>query len=395
MNQYFIYYAESSIICLILFSIILIHDFSRIDRQEKQIRFDYALISFMLYFVSDVCWAAVKSGVIPRTLNSTIAVNFFNCFFMALITYNWFMYALAVERVGKRYTTVQKIVLALPLFMSATVTLMLYILKPELLINKDLSTTTLSTVMLIAVPIIYIIAILIYTMRIAISTDDREDRKFHILLGILPLAIVFGGLLQVVLLEALPIFCYCCTIVMIIFYIQSIENQISVDPLTGLNNRGQLQRYASHAGNLFRDGLRTFIAMIDVNDFKHVNDAYGHAEGDRALVIIGDSLRQAAGSAGFPVFISRYGGDEFVIIIHSREENAPELLRDAIRARIKENSEAAGIPYSISISFGHDELSLYGDSFTDCLRRADAKSYQDKEVQKSLRRNDHQTGGRS
>lgn len=395
MNQYFIYYAESSIICLILFSIILIHDFSRIDRQEKQIRFDYALISFMLYFVSDVCWAAVKSGVIPRTLNSTIAVNFFNCFFMALITYNWFMYALAVERVGKRYTTVQKIVLALPLFMSATVTLMLYILKPELLINEDLSTTTLSTVMLIAVPIIYIIAILIYTMRIAISTDDREDRKFHIRLGILPLAIVFGGLLQVVLLEALPIFCYCCTIVMIIFYIQSIENQISVDPLTGLNNRGQLQRYASHAGNLFRDGLRTFIAMIDVNDFKHVNDAYGHAEGDRALVIIGDSLRQAAGSAGFPVFISRYGGDEFVIIIHSREENAPELLRDAIRARIKENSEAAGIPYSISISFGHDELSPYGDSFNDCLRRADDKSYQDKAVQKNLSHNDHQTGGRA
>jgi diguanylate cyclase (GGDEF)-like protein len=338
----------------------------------------------MLYFVSDAGWAAVKSGVIPASMTAAIVVNFFDCFFMALITYNWFMYALAVEKVGKRYTPFQKFSLAFPLIVSALTALLLYVLRPELLITEDLNTTALSTVMLIAVPIIYIVAILFYTMRIAVSTDDREERRFQIRLGTLPLAIVFGGLLQVVLLEAVPIFCYCCSIVMIIFYIQSIENQISVDPLTGLNNRGQMQRYASQESNLFREGLRTFVAMIDVNDFKHVNDAYGHAEGDRALVIIGDSLRQAAGAAGFPVFISRYGGDEFVIIIHCREEKAPEILADTIRSKIKDNSEAAGVPYTISISFGYDELSPYGEAFADCLKRADEKSYKDKEVQKGL-----------
>ena len=104
MSQYFIYYTESSIVCLIIFGIILLHDLSRIDRQEKQIRFDYALASFMLYFISDAAWAAVISGVIPKTPASVIAVNFFNNFFMALITYNWFMYALAVEKVGLPYT---------------------------------------------------------------------------------------------------------------------------------------------------------------------------------------------------------------------------------------------------------------------------------------------------
>lgn len=382
MTQYFIYYAESSIICLIIFSVILIHDLMRIDRQEKQIRFDYALVSFMLYFISDTAWAAVISGIIPRTLTSATVANYFNCFFMALITYNWFMYALAVEKVGKRYTPMQKLTLAGPLIVSAVVSLLLYIFKPELLITEDLNTTALSTALLIAVPIIYIIAILIYTMRIARRTDDRAERWLHIRLGTLPLAIVFGGLLQVILLETIPIFCYCCTIVMIIFYIQSIESQISVDPLTGLNNRGQMQRYVSQESNLFREGLRTFVAMIDVNDFKHVNDVYGHAEGDRALVIIGDSLRQAAGAAGFPVLISRYGGDEFVIIIHCREENAPEMLRDTICTKIAENSKAAGIPYTISIAFGYDELSPYGETFAECLRRADDKSYLDKEAQK-------------
>ena len=382
MSQYFIYYTESSIVCLIIFGIILVHDISRIDRQEKQIRFDYALASFMLYFISDACWAAVISGVIPRTLASVITVNFFNNFFMALITYNWFMYALAVEKVGKRYTPLQKFSLAFPLLLSACVSLFLYLVKTDVMIDRDLNTTPASTVMLIAVPIVYIIAILLYTIKVAAKAKTSEDRKAHLYLGALPLAIVFGGLLQVILLESVPIFCFCCTIVMIIFYIQSIESQVSIDPLTGLNNRGQLQHYAQQESNLFREGLRTYVAMIDVNDFKRINDGYGHAEGDRALVIIADSLRQAAGAAGFPVFISRYGGDEFVIIMSCSDADGPEKMAGEIRGRIKANSEKAGLPYTISIAFGYDELSPYGESFEDCLRRADEKSYKDKAIQK-------------
>ena len=76
MNQYFIFYAEATVVCLIFFGIILIHDLSRIDRQEKQVKFDYALISFMLYFIDDGFWAAIISGVLPKTLLSVQIINF-------------------------------------------------------------------------------------------------------------------------------------------------------------------------------------------------------------------------------------------------------------------------------------------------------------------------------
>ena len=383
MSQYFMYYTESQIICLIIFSIILVHDLSRIDRQEKQIRFDYALVSFMLYFISDAFWAAIISGVVPKTLTSATAVNFFNNFFMALITYNWFMYVLSVEKVGKKYTPRQKLILALPLIASAVISLSLYGLKPELMFNPDLSTTAMSTVMLVLVPIIYIIAILIYTVRKAYSAKTREERTTHVRIGTLPLAIVFGGLLQVIMLESVPIFCYCCSIVMIVFYIQSIESQVSADPLTGLNNRGQLQRYVQQNSTLFREGMKTYVAMIDVNDFKKINDEHGHAEGDNALVVISDSLRHAAGAAGFPVFISRYGGDEFVLIMHCSDKNGPEDMIRSIRRNLQEKSVQAGLPYRISVAYGYDELSPHGEEFSDCLRRADHNSYLDKEKQKS------------
>ena len=382
MSQYFIYYTESQIVCLIIFSIILLHDFSRIDRQEKQIRFDYALVSFMLYFISDTFWAAIISGVIPKTAVSATIANYFNNFFMALITYNWFMYVLSVEKVGKKYSPQQKIIFALPLIASAVISLILYGLRPELMFSPDLSTTAVSTLMLVLVPIIYIVAIMIYTVRKAAAAKTREERLTHIRLGTLPLAIVFGGLLQVIMLESVPIFCYSCSIVMIIFYIQSIESQVSIDPLTGLNNRGQLQRYVSQESSLFREGMKTWVAMIDVNDFKRINDEYGHAEGDRALVIIADSLRHAAAAVRFPVFISRYGGDEFVIVMHCKDKGDPERLRDTIRSKIQENSGKAGISYTISAAFGYDELSPSVESFADCLRRADANSYRDKALSK-------------
>lgn len=383
MSQYFMYYTESQIICLIIFSIILVHDLSRIDRQEKQIRFDYALVSFMLYFISDAFWAAIISGVVPKTLASATAVIFFNNFFMALIIYNWFMYVLSVEKVGKKYTPRQKLILALPLIISASVSLLLYGLKPELMFTPDLRTTAMSTVMLVLVPIIYITAILIYTVRKAAGAKTREERTTHIRIGTLPLAIVFGGLLQVIMLESVPIFCYCCSIVMIVFYIQSLESQVSADPLTGLNNRGQLQRYVQQSSTLFREGMKTYVAMIDVNDFKKINDEHGHAEGDTALVVISDSLRHAAGAAGFPVFISRYGGDEFVLIMHCNDKNGPEEMIRSIRRNLQEKAVQAGLPYRISVAYGYDELNPHGEEFSDCLRRADHNSYLDKEKQKA------------
>lgn len=384
MSQYFIFYTESSIVCLIIFSIILLHDLSRIDRQEKQIKFDYALVAFMLYFISDAFWAALISGIIPKTLTSVKGVNYFNNIFMALITYTWFRYVLAVEKVEKRNRPIQRFAMAFPLIISVVLSAFLYFVKPETMINESLGTTTASTAMLIAVPIIYIAAILIYTLRKAAAAKTPAERRIHLRLGCLPLAIVFGGLLQVVLLDFVPIFCYCCAIVMIIFYIQSIESQVSIDPLTGLNNRGQMQRYTQQESNLHRDGLRTFVGMIDVNDFKNINDVYGHAEGDHALTMIADSLRHAAGKIGFPVFIARYGGDEFVVIMHCKDETGPDAMGREIRRQIQKESAEAGIPYKITIAYGFDELSKYGESFESCLRRADEKSYRDKDYQKRL-----------
>ena len=390
MSEYFIYYSESQIICLIIFAIMLAHNLLNVDRQEKQVKYDHTLIAFMLYFASDMLWAAVIANVLPKTHFTLVVPNILNFVFLAYITYSWLQYALAVQQAPNRNLPVIRFAISFPLVVSFAALTMLFLVSPGRLIDDKGNLTILYFAFLVLVPVIYIAASVLYAVRRAGSEKNPTLRRQYYYVGLFPLVVVFGGLLQLVVLPDTPIFCYSCTILMLIFYIESMEDQISLDPLTGLNNRGQLHRFISQESSLFREGLKTYVIMIDVNDFKLINDNYGHAEGDRALVIIGNSLRHAAGSAGFPVFISRYGGDEFVVIINCKNDKAPETLRDTIRARIQDNSNAAGIPYAISIAYGYDELSPYGETFDDCLKRADEKSYKDKETQKSLSKNSNQ-----
>ena len=87
MSEYFIYYTEASLVCTIIFGILLMRDLYSVDRQEKQIKFDHALIAFMLYFISDAAWAAIIAGMLPRNRFTVVATNFSNCVIMAVITF--------------------------------------------------------------------------------------------------------------------------------------------------------------------------------------------------------------------------------------------------------------------------------------------------------------------
>ena len=136
MSEYFRFYAIANIVCLIIFGIMFLHDLLSIDRQEKQILFDHTLGAFMLYFISDIFFAAIISGIIPKTAASVALVNLANAILMAVITYSWFRYALAVEQVPYRNNQAFQIIAALPLALSIIVTVFMYIIDPSLFFDK-------------------------------------------------------------------------------------------------------------------------------------------------------------------------------------------------------------------------------------------------------------------
>jgi diguanylate cyclase (GGDEF)-like protein len=379
MDNYFIYYAVSNFFGIVVFGIMLGHDLANVDRQEKQVKYDRALCAFMLYFLNDAFWASIDDGYLAASRLTTMATNYANCLFMTAITYFWLQFVLAVEQAPGRNKTINRIWIGLPFVLASIALLVIMIVSPLSVVDSDVNTTTLYKVFLIAVPCMYIFAIVIYAMKKVSHEESLYNRKTHFYVGLFPVFVVVGGMTQMIFMPRIPMFCYCSTILMLIFYIQSINDRISTDPLTQLNNRGQLARYVAQNANLRLEGKATYVVMIDVNDFKLVNDTYGHAEGDAALTIIAKSLVSAVRKHGIQVFLGRYGGDEFVMIAYpSKKEDLESFLSD-VREIIYSECADTNKPYDLSIGIGYDELLGEGDSFDKCLQRADSKLYLDKE----------------
>ena len=145
MHSYFIYYTEASIVCIIIFAIMLCRDLLGVDRQEKQIKYDRALVAFMLYFACDALWAAIIAGRIPRNHFTVLSTNFGNYIFMAGITYMWLRYVMALEHVKDRDSRRVRLGIQLPFYIATAALIVTYCVRPSVLASAPRLMPTAST----------------------------------------------------------------------------------------------------------------------------------------------------------------------------------------------------------------------------------------------------------
>lgn len=163
------------------------------------------------------------------------------------------------------------------------------------------------------------------------------------------------------------------SILMVVLQMQ--DNRISIDELTGINNRKEMSSYID---KVISHGNATTISvmMIDVNKFKKINDDFGHNAGDEALKSIANALKKTCDKAGEHLFLCRYGGDEFVII--ANDSNEDEL--NNIAKLIKNNVKSIKADYKLDVSIGYATKTCSSkNNFKQCLKQADQKMY----IQKS------------
>ena len=380
MAQFFFYYAEANIVCIAIMGILLLNSRIHGTRQEKEIWYERTLIVHILYFMSDIGWAAVLSGTLPDTPFLVVLFNFLNYILLSLLAYEWFMYMAASVRLEYRNSPSFRWLCMLPVALSTAGIVIAYLLTPQFWNSETRQLTGWYYPMMILVPMIYLTAAFVISMIRARKADSREKAHLFRLIGIYPLGIAVFGLVQTYMMDA-PLFCFGCTLMMLHFYIQNLQQTVSLDPLTQLNNRGQINRYMQQVR--FRDHVKTYALMLDIDNFKHINDIYGHAEGDKALILVADTLKQTADRTKAPVFIGRYGGDEFALFLQCGEKDiSPEQLIEAVRAGLREQQEMNKLPYKLNISTGCDILRGSEDRLEACLARADKKLYEYKRAAK-------------
>ncbi len=150
-----------------------------------------------------------------------------------------------------------------------------------------------------------------------------------------------------------------------------LRTRARTDSLTGLLNRTALNE---HLDAVLRAGGDVCVMFVDFDDFKHVNDCFGHHAGDEVLRVIGRRLRNAVRGSEE---VGRYGGDEFVIVCTTVDPATVANLRARVEAVLSEPVHFDDSLWPPSASIG-TATSVPGDTATSILRRADAEMYRAK-----------------
>jgi diguanylate cyclase (GGDEF)-like protein len=157
---------------------------------------------------------------------------------------------------------------------------------------------------------------------------------------------------------------------------EQLRHQAFHDALTGLPNRVLFTETVAGALEQSRvgGGSGPTVLFLDLDDFKVVNDTWGHAAGDELLVGAADRLRQVARSTDVP---ARLGGDEFAVLLPEGEPEAGQAAAERIALAFLEPFTVAGQPLSVRPSIGI-AVAEHGMSTEQLLRNADVAMYQAK-----------------
>ncbi|MDA3937547.1 MAG: diguanylate cyclase, partial [Actinomycetota bacterium] len=161
-----------------------------------------------------------------------------------------------------------------------------------------------------------------------------------------------------------------------------LREHATIDPLTGLWNRRVFnERLADEVARLRRYGSAVSLLMIDLDDFKSVNDRYGHVVGDHVLSAVGALLGETIRETDIPV---RYGGDEFALILPGVDKTAAYAVAEKVRSAVRElrvgiAPTGNGSHVSIAVSIGVASAGLTCSDTVELLEAADGALYRAKE----------------
>ena len=156
-----------------------------------------------------------------------------------------------------------------------------------------------------------------------------------------------------------------------------LQTELRIDPMTGLYNRMGMEYFSEKLLTEARQkNSSLFLCICDMNGLKYINDNFGHEEGDRALKllsqIIKDSLEE--GDMAF-----RIGGDEFLILgLRSAPFRVLDMFCAKIESAKKARNAASGLPYKIDLSYGPLINRIQGrpNEFSDMMKQSDSLMYE-------------------
>ncbi|NLZ68663.1 MAG: GGDEF domain-containing protein [Spirochaetales bacterium] len=365
-------YSEISIFCIFLLTPLLFT--VKKENMSYTLKHLFAIsLSFIILFIfTDLLWYYSVNKVInfPRFIKYIIDILNFTS--SGLAAYAWFLYSEKIQNPSRIKQKKFLLLSSLPILLLIIVTLipsLMFIITKEGIYERGPF-----FILEFAIPCFYLG---LTSLKALIMSGKRKNYAYKnefLSLASFAIAPTIATLLQLFIAET-PLTSIGMCVAAIWVYQRQQALLVSIDPLTGLNNRYEMTRFLSNKMNHIDSDKALYLLVSDVDYFKKINDKYGHVEGDYALLIIAEALKIVA--TKHRCFVSRYGGDEFVIIFERRiKDISIQEFCNSINENISKLVEKANLKYSLKLSIGYSLYNSNMQSLLDFLDKADLSLYE-------------------
>ncbi len=357
-----VFYMYSNLICLFVFLIAFICFIKNKNLTKREKIFSYILITHILYFFFDACWAILFYKVLDLSFSYLKIIRIFKYLLVTVASYLWFMYISIYVRADYIDDKKKLCILSIPANLNLILVIVLGLVSYEGKLYQ--------TFIITFIPFLYMVFVAIFGSLRIISHKALINKKGALFYAWYPMSLVIFALLQIIY-ENIPILCFGTTFAIIVILIYSLSIKISTDGLTGLYNRNELNRYVYYN---VKNSSNICVLMFDLDNFKHINDTYGHLEGDKALIATSKILKDSIKDSN--AFLARFGGDEFIIICKDFRQNDINAILLKIDEATKKINQVNN-DYKIGISSGF-AVREENEDFLKTIERADQKLYENK-----------------
>ena len=337
---------DNNIVAIIASIIFLIYISKRIDQNDPKIRVFVLMFTLnTIQLITETLTCIINRQPYIWLIPITEFLHVILFILGPLITYLWFLFAYLWVNGNRRINRRYNLMILSPMIINALAVLA----SPFLKLVFDISANNVyqrGFLFFLPAMIAYFYLLLGFIF-IYINREKTSKVEFLplLLFAVFP---VTGGIIQSLFYGFLLIWSSIAfSLIFIYLYLQ--QQMIQIDHLTGAWTR---DTFYSFLNNRIKqnNSQRFAIVFLDMDNFKKINDTFGHLEGDKALTtvvqIINHLLRKGD-------FIARYGGDEFVLYLNAESKGEIEALLSRISQALDNYNRTKKHPYELGFSYGY------------------------------------------
>ena len=379
--QFFISYLIVDVLCIAL-TIIIASKVSRDSGSETQVRYFFlVLTSYFAFTILDAVWALVAySGLVEVDDITLSVVNALNLTAIVFAAYFWLGFTLAWFNSKLTDNRTMRWLMAIPAALVPVIHVIGHITGENVITLPDGTWTY---------GICHMIISLISMAYIAVATGvaihqyrratSRTDKRMSLVFIAFMVPFVVAAVVDSIVVNT-PVVTASIMVSLAFVMMSMQESRISSDALTGMNNRRRAEVFLEDSLEHVSKARPLYLFVIDIDDFKVINDTYGHLEGDHALQLVASALQAACAQTS--AFAARWGGDEFVLIYAGDAAIDPEHISGLVLDTLADTVRKAHVDYDISFSVGYASCTTPETTSAELIAQADAMMYSRKRIEK-------------